>query len=41
LLGALDEAALLVARADDAKTMRREVGETLDRLLVALTHDEP
>jgi AcrR family transcriptional regulator len=37
LLGALDEAALLIARADDVATARREVGETLDRLLTALT----
>jgi AcrR family transcriptional regulator len=36
LLGALDEAALLVARADDVKKTRQEVGETLDRLLAAL-----
>jgi AcrR family transcriptional regulator/SAM-dependent methyltransferase len=37
LLGALDEAALLIARADDVAAARREVGETLDRLLGALT----
>ncbi len=37
LLGALDEAALLIARADDVATARREVGETLDFLLTALT----
>jgi AcrR family transcriptional regulator len=37
LLGALDEAALLIARAEDVATARREVGETLDRLLTALT----
>jgi AcrR family transcriptional regulator len=37
LLGALDEAALLIARADDVEAARREVGETLDRLLTALT----
>jgi AcrR family transcriptional regulator len=36
LLGALDEAALLVARADHADRARREVGETLDRLLAGL-----
>jgi AcrR family transcriptional regulator len=35
LLGAIDEAALLVARADDVKTTRMEVGETIDRLLAA------
>jgi AcrR family transcriptional regulator len=37
LLGALDEAALLIARADDVATARREVGETLDFVLSALT----
>jgi AcrR family transcriptional regulator/protein-L-isoaspartate O-methyltransferase len=37
LLGALDEAALLIARAEDRAATRREVGETLDRLLGALT----
>lgn len=37
LLGALDEAARLIARADDVAAARREVGETLDRLLTALT----
>ena len=36
LLGALDEAALLVARAEDMKKTRKGVGETLDRLLAAL-----
>lgn len=39
LLGALHEAALLVARADDVATARHDVGETLDRLLAALTAD--
>ena len=37
LLGALDEAALYIARADDVAGARREIGETLDRLLTALT----
>ena len=37
LLGALDEAALYIARAGDVTTARREMGETLDRLLAALT----
>lgn len=37
LLGALDEAALLVARADDPARTRAEVGATLDRLLAALS----
>jgi AcrR family transcriptional regulator len=36
LLGALDEAALLVARADDDGQTRREVGESLTRHLDAL-----
>jgi AcrR family transcriptional regulator len=39
LLGALHEAALLVARADNVATARHEVGETIDRLLAALTAD--
>src|SRR6476619_5291950 len=37
LRGACDEAALLIARADDVATARREVGETLDYVLTALT----
>jgi AcrR family transcriptional regulator len=37
LLGALDEAALYIARADDVTAARRDMGETLDRLLRALT----
>jgi AcrR family transcriptional regulator len=37
LLGALDEAALFIARADDVAAARREVGETLEFLLTALT----
>jgi AcrR family transcriptional regulator len=37
LLGALDEAALLIARADDVAAARREVGGTLEFLLTALT----
>jgi len=36
LLGALDEAAMLVARADDPEATRAEVGQTLDLLLFAL-----
>lgn len=36
LLGALDEAAMLVARSDDVDTTRREVGEALERYLAAL-----
>lgn len=37
LMGALDEAAMLVARADDPEQMRAEVGQTLDSLLAALS----
>ena len=37
LIGALDEAALFVARSDDVKAARREVGETLERLLEGLS----
>jgi len=36
LLGALDEAALYVARADDAKRARKEVGQTVERMLEGL-----
>jgi AcrR family transcriptional regulator len=36
LLGALDEVAMLVARADDPTLARAEAGETLDTLLIAL-----
>jgi AcrR family transcriptional regulator len=39
LMGALDEAAMLVARADDAERMRAEVGQTLDALLDGLSRD--
>ena len=37
LMGALDEAAMLVARAEDAETTRTEVGRTLDTLLDGLS----
>ncbi len=37
LMGALDEAAMLVARAEDPEKMRVEVGRTLDSLLAALS----
>jgi AcrR family transcriptional regulator len=37
LMGALDEAAMLVARADDPNSARAEVGETLERLLRGLS----
>ena len=36
LMGALDEAAMLVGRAEDPERMRREVGRTLDSLIEAL-----
>jgi len=36
LLGALDEVAMLVARADDPKTARREAGETVGNLVEML-----
>jgi AcrR family transcriptional regulator len=39
LLGALDEAALLVSRAEDPERMRAEVGRTLDSLIAALATD--
>jgi AcrR family transcriptional regulator len=39
LMGALDEAAMLVARADDAEQMRAEVGRTLGALLDGLSRD--
>jgi AcrR family transcriptional regulator len=39
LMGALDEAAMLVARADDAKRMRAEIGQTLGALLDGLSRD--
>ena len=38
-MGALDEAAMLVARADDAERMRAEVGRTLGALLDGLSRD--
>ena len=37
LMGALDEAAMLVARADNAEAMRAEVGQTLGALLDGLS----
>jgi AcrR family transcriptional regulator len=37
LMGALDEAAMLVARAEDPGAMRAEVGRTLDSLLTGLS----
>jgi len=41
LMGALDEAAMLVARAEDPEAMRTEVGRTLDALLAALSSAAP
>src|SRR6478609_4861566 len=41
LMGALDEAAMLVARAEDPEAMRAEVGGTLDSLLAALSAGKP
>jgi AcrR family transcriptional regulator len=37
LMGALDEAAMLVARAEDPEAMRAEMGRTLDSLLAGLS----
>jgi AcrR family transcriptional regulator len=37
LMGALDEAAMLIAQSEDPAAMRGEVGETLDVLLAALS----
>jgi len=41
LMGALDEAALLVARAEDPERMREEVGQTLGFLLDSLSSEAP
>jgi AcrR family transcriptional regulator len=41
LMGALDEAAMVVARAADPEAMRAEVGRTLDTLLAALSAGKP
>jgi AcrR family transcriptional regulator len=41
LIGALDEAAMLVARADDRAAARAEVGATLGGLVEALSRIEP
>jgi AcrR family transcriptional regulator len=41
LMGALDEAAMLVARAEDPEAARAEVGRTIDTLLAALSVDLP
>jgi len=41
LIGALDEAALYVARADDPALARREVGAVIDRLVQSLAVVQP
>jgi AcrR family transcriptional regulator len=41
LMGALDEAAMLVARAENPEAARAEVGRTIDTLLAALGVDGP
>jgi AcrR family transcriptional regulator len=41
LMGALDEAAMLVARAEDPERMRAEVARTLDALLAGLSAAQP
>ncbi len=41
LMGALDEGAMLVARAEDPEQMRAEVGQTLTALLDGLSRDQP
>jgi len=41
LMGALDEAAMLVARADDGERLRAEVGQTLAALLNGLRREKP
>jgi AcrR family transcriptional regulator len=41
LMGALDEAALLVSRAEDPERMREEVGQTLSFLLDSLSSEAP
>ena len=38
LMGALDEAAMLVARAEDAETAQAEVRQALDLLLEGISH---
>lgn len=41
LMGALDEAAMLVARAEDPEAMRAEVSRTFDALLAGLSRGSP
>ncbi|OYV24063.1 MAG: TetR family transcriptional regulator, partial [Mycobacterium sp. 20-66-4] len=36
LIGALDEAAMVIATADDPKRLRRETGQVLHRLIDAM-----
>lgn len=39
LMGALDEAAMVVARAEDPEQMREDIGRTLDSLLAGLSSE--
>jgi len=39
LIGALDEAAMVIATADDPKRMRRETRQVLHRLIDGMLHD--
>jgi hypothetical protein len=39
LIGALDEAAMVIATADDPKRARRETAQVLHRLIDAMLHD--
>ncbi|OBK45344.1 TetR/AcrR family transcriptional regulator [Mycobacterium sp. 1081908.1] len=39
LIGALDEAAMVIATADDPKRARREIGEVFHRLIDAMLHE--
>ena len=39
VVGALDEAAMYISRADDARAARREMGESIERMLAGLRVD--
>lgn len=39
VVGALDEAAMYISRADDARAARREMGESIERMLAGLKVD--
>ena len=41
VVGALDEAAMYIARAADAGAARREMGESIERMLTGLRSDRP